>query len=166
MTKVVIVGEIYYGDRYPDQGLPPGQGGHPSHPIAPGGQPPGYWGGVAPPTVGNPIAPGGQPPGYWGGSAPPYPDQGLPGQPPGYWGGVAPPHPDQGLPPGGEEIPPDELPLPEPPAEYSDDLVIAIRKPGQPWEVRAYDIQPDQGQPQPTPQSSPPRAPTQGGKRR
>jgi hypothetical protein len=40
----------------------------------------------------NPIAPGGQPPGIWGG-APSYPDQGLP---PGFGGG----HPGQGLPGG------------------------------------------------------------------
>jgi hypothetical protein len=69
----------------------------PSHPIVnppPGqpGQPPGYWGGVAPPWVDNtlpgwqprpshPIAPGGRPPGIWGGP-PLYPDQGLPGPQP------------------------------------------------------------------------------------
>jgi hypothetical protein len=59
--------------------------------------------------------------------------------------------PDQGLPPGGEEIPPDQLPLPEPPEDHKDDLVIAVYRPGQGWEVQAYDVQPDQGQPQPTP---------------
>jgi hypothetical protein len=84
-------------------GPPPGFWGGvapplPTHPIAPGGLPPGFWGGVAPPVATHPIAPGGPPPGYWGGVAPPHPDQGLPGVPPGYWGGVAPPHPDQGLP--------------------------------------------------------------------
>jgi hypothetical protein len=112
MTRVVIVGEIYNAD------LSVGGGPIPPSP----GQPPGYWGGVAPPYPdqglpggqphpSHPIAPGGRPPGYWGGVAPPYPDQGLPGsqphpshpiapggQPPGYWGGVAPPYPDQGLP--------------------------------------------------------------------
>jgi hypothetical protein len=50
----------------PDQGLP--------------GQPPGIW--PSPGHPSHPIAPGGQPPGYWGGVAPPYPDQGLPGRPP------------------------------------------------------------------------------------
>jgi len=56
-----------------------------SHPIAPGGPPPGYWGGVAPPLPTHPIAPGGpggSPPGYWGGVAPPYVDIGLPGSQP------------------------------------------------------------------------------------
>ena len=96
MTKIIIVGEAYYSDLRPDQGLP--------------GQPPGIWGGPPlypdiggpgwQPRPGHPIAPGGRPPGIWGGP-PTYPDQGLPGQPPGYWGGVAPPHPDQGLPPSG-----------------------------------------------------------------
>jgi len=65
-----------------------------------GGQPPGYWGGIAPPLPTHPIAPGGQPPGYWGGVAPPWvshpiapggPEVTHPiapgGQPPGYWGG-------------------------------------------------------------------------------
>jgi hypothetical protein len=70
---------------YPDIGGPGSQPG-PSHPwVPPGpGQPPGYWGGVAPPYPdqglpgsqphpSHPIAPGGQPPGYWGGVAPPFP---------------------------------------------------------------------------------------------
>jgi hypothetical protein len=88
----------------PDQGLP--------------GQPPGYWGGVAPPLPTHPIAPGGRPPGYWGGVAPPYPDQGLPGQPPGYWGGVAPPWVSHPIAPGGK--PPGiwgggNVPMPTPP---------------------------------------------------
>jgi hypothetical protein len=72
---VTFQGILFYSDTGVGGGPMPG-GPHPAHPIAPGGPPPGYW----------------------GGSAPPYPDQGLPGQPPGYWGGVAPPYPDQGLP--------------------------------------------------------------------
>jgi hypothetical protein len=75
MTRIIIVGEAYYSDLRPDQGLPgqpPGYwgGGNvpmPTPPIAPGGSPPGYWGGVAPPFPTHPIAPGGQPP---------YPSQG------------------------------------------------------------------------------------------
>jgi hypothetical protein len=45
----------------------------------------GVGGGPMPggPIASHPIAPGGPPPGYWGGVAPPHPDQGLPGQPPG-----------------------------------------------------------------------------------
>jgi hypothetical protein len=115
---------------YPDQGLP-GQPPRPTHPIAPGGQPPpGYWGGSSPhPDQGLP----GQPPGYWGGVAPPYPDQGLPGQPPGYWGGSS-PHPDQGLPgpqppPGGTEVPEDvytPAPIPE---ELASQYVVSVYDP-------------------------------------
>jgi hypothetical protein len=104
---VTFQGILCFSDTGVGGGPMPG-GPHPSHPIAPGGPPPGYWGGVAPPYpdqglpgqqpgVSHPIAPGGRPPGIWGGP-PLYPDQGLPGQPPGYWGGVAPPYPDQGLP--------------------------------------------------------------------
>jgi len=93
----------------------PGPGGpvYPAHPIAPGGpppypdqglpgQPPGYWGGVAPPLPTHPIAPGGRPPGIWGG-APPYVDIGGPGPqpiptppiylPPGTIPGAHPEHP-------------------------------------------------------------------------
>jgi hypothetical protein len=92
----------------PLSGIP----GVPTHPIAPGGQPPGIWGGAPPyvdiggpgqqPGISHPIAPGGQPP---------YPSQGpgFPthpiapgGQPPGYWGGVAPPYPSHPIAPGGQ----------------------------------------------------------------
>jgi hypothetical protein len=75
-----------------------GSGGHPDQGLPQ--PPPGYWGGVAPPTVTHPIAPGGPPPGYWGGVAPPLPTHPIApgGQPPGYWGGVAPPWVDNTLP--------------------------------------------------------------------
>jgi hypothetical protein len=153
---------------YPDQGLPPGS-------------PPGIWGGPPlypdqglpgqPPRPTHPIAPGGRPPGIWGGP-PTYPDQGLPGQPPGYWGGVAPPYPDQGLPggqggvpthpihipgipdqglPPGEPVPPDQIVMPEPPAEYQNDLIVSVYRPGQGWTTTSYTVAPDQGQPAPTP---------------
>src|SRR5580765_2515605 len=77
----------------------PGQPAHPiaaptvTHPIAPGGPPPGYWGGVAPPQPTHPIAPGGPPPGYWGGVAPPQPTPPIwiPIPPPP--GGAKPEHP-------------------------------------------------------------------------
>ena len=100
-------------------------------PQPPTGQPPGYWGGIAPPWVDNtlpgqpprpthPIAPGGRPP---------YPSQGpgFPtnpiapgGPPPGYWGGVAPPWVDNTLPGGGGGKPPGiwgggNVPMPTPP---------------------------------------------------
>jgi hypothetical protein len=133
---------------YPDQGLP-GQPPRPTHPIAPGGRPPGIWGG--PPTYPDQGLPG-QPPGYWGGVAPPYPDQGLPGG----QGGV-PTHPihipglpDQGLPPG-EPVPPDQIVMPEPPPAYQDDIIVSVYKPGQGWTTTSYTVAPDQGQPTPTP---------------
>jgi hypothetical protein len=104
---LALITPIGMGGR-PDQGLP--------------GQPPGYWGGVAPPWVDNtlPVPPGGAPPGYWGGVAPPYPDQGLPGhqprpshpiapggRPPGIWGGgnVPMPSPPIYFPPPGSPPP-------------------------------------------------------------
>jgi hypothetical protein len=83
--------------------------------------PPGYWGGVAPPFPTHPIAPGGPPPGIWGGP-PLYPDIGGPGpQPPSgahpsqpiYW----PPYPSQGpgFPTNPIVLPPDLPPtMPDP----------------------------------------------------
>ena len=95
MGKVYISGIV---DAEPiGSAVPPGV---PTHPIAPGGPPPGYWGGVAPPQPTHPIAPGGPPPGYWGGVAPPWVSHPIapggpevthpiaPGGPPlGIWGG-------------------------------------------------------------------------------
>jgi len=139
---------------YPDQGLP--------------AQPPGYWGGVAPPypDQGLPGGQGGRPsqpiyhPGHPDHGLPAYPDQGLPGG-----SGGHPAHPihipgvpDQGL-PEPTPVPPDQVTDPEIPAEFNDDLVIAVKQPGsEEWTYSAYTVQPDQGQPQPTPQ--------QGGRRR
>jgi hypothetical protein len=78
--------------------------GFPTHPIAPGGQPPGIWGGAPPyvdiggpgsqPRPSHPIAPGGQPPGFWGGIAPPVvgyplpPTDGDGDKPPVIWPGT------------------------------------------------------------------------------
>ena len=159
------------GGNYPDQGLP-GQPPRPAHPIAPGG------GGGSPshpiyhpghPDHGLPAYPDqGLPGGGQGGSPshpiyhPGHPDHGLPaypdqGLPPGQSGGQ-PSHPihipgvpDQGL-PEGQPIPDNELPpIPVPP-EYQDDLVIGVKQPGSTeWTFTAYDVQPDQGQPAPTP---------------
>ena len=56
------------------------------------------------------------------------PDQGLP------------PFPSQGLPEGGTDIPSNELPMPQPPQEYEDDLIVAVKKPNESeWTVKAYD---------------------------
>lgn len=84
--------------NYVDIGGPgpqPGPG-RPTHPIY---NPPYPSQGPGFPT--HPIAPGGAPPGIWGGSGQPYPDAGFPGPqpggPPGIWGGPwQPPHPSQG----------------------------------------------------------------------
>ena len=117
------------GGPRPDQGLPGGQGGHPSQPI--------YH------------------PGHPDHGLPPFPDQGLPGQ--GQGGRPdqgLPPFPSQGLPEGGTDIPSNELPMPEPPQEYENDLIVAVKKPNETeWTVKAYDpsLYPDQGGPQPTP---------------
>ena len=107
---------------YPDQGLPGGQGGRPSHPIYHPGHP--DHGLPAHPDQGLPGASGGRP------------DQGLP------------PFPSQGLPEGGTDIPSNELPMPQPPAEYEDDLIIAVKKPHETeWTVKYYDpdLKPDTG---------------------
>lgn len=147
MTKIVIVGEIYYGDRYPDQGLPPGQGGQPSHPIHYPGSP------------SQPI----YHPGHPDHGHIPYPDQGLPGQGGGSGGsGGHPSHPihipgvpDQGL-PQPEPIPPEGVTPPTIPPGHEDDLVIAVRQPNSDeWTYSAYDVAPSQGQPQPTPHAPP-----------
>jgi hypothetical protein len=95
--------------------------GVPTHPIAPGGPPPGYWGGVAPPYVDIGL-PGPQPPsgahpshpiwrpdlGFWGGYRPPYVDIGPPGQQPGIW-------PSPGVPTHPIVLPPDLPPTLPPP---------------------------------------------------
>jgi hypothetical protein len=105
----------------------PQPGHHPSHPIAPGGRPPGIWGGppnypdqglpgpqptpgwppVAMPPIYYPGAPG-RPPGVISGGPgslppwvmPPIAPGGQPGgQPPGIWGGKPPEWVDNTLPP-------------------------------------------------------------------
>lgn len=140
---------------YPDQGLPGGGqgGGQPSHPInIPGlgpvhpivipGTPPGQPGSPTNPIYipGNPSHPWVPPAGGGGGSGghPSHPIH-IPGVP------------DQGL-PEGEEIPSNELPpIPVPP-EHADDLIIGVRQPNsEEWTFTAYDVAPDQGQPQPQP---------------
>lgn len=95
---------------------------------------------------------------------PGHPDHGLPSspghpgnRPPGSGGGG---HIDNELPEGGEDIS-NELPIPPPPPDYSDDLVIAIHKPGATeWEVKAYEqgTGPDNTlPPTPEPKSAPRR---------
>lgn len=109
MTRVVIVGEMFYSDLSAGHPIAPGGPppiastgpGFPTHPIAPGGQPPGIWGGGGVgnyPDAGFPGPQPGGPVGIW--PSPGYPDQGLPGpqphpshpiapggRPPGIWGG-------------------------------------------------------------------------------
>jgi hypothetical protein len=96
---------------YPDNSLPGGQGGVPSHPIY---MPPYPSQGPGFPT--HPIAPGGSP----------YPDQGLPGGSGGYPSHpiYMPPYPSQGpgfpthpIAPGGGYYPDNALPIPPEPTE-------------------------------------------------
>lgn len=99
--------------------------GYPAHPIAPGGSPPGIWGGagglppwVMPPIYYPPGGGGGSPPGFWGPPGPwPTPPIAMPpsiwppggnppggggGSPPGFWGPPGPwPTPPINLPGGG-----------------------------------------------------------------
>jgi hypothetical protein len=90
--------------------------GYPAHPIAPGGRPPGIWGG-------NDPFPGyGLPPGYGIWPSPGYPAHPLPGPPPGYWGGSSEPFPGYGLPGGGPPsvwggTPAHPIVIPPPPPE-------------------------------------------------
>ena len=116
------------GNR-PDNTLPGGQGGHPSQPI--------YH------------------PGHPDHGLPAFPSQGLPGQQPGRPDQGLPPFPSQGLPEGGTDIPSNELPMPQPPADYADDTIVAVKRPDEEWVVKAYeDVQPDQGlPPHPSPKS-------------
>ena len=111
---------------HPDHGLP-SQPGHPSHPI--------YH------------------PGHPDHGLPAHPDQGLPGGSGGRPDQGLPPFPSQGLPPGGTDIPSNELPMPEPPPDHAEDVIVAVHRPGEEWVVKAYDAdaRPDQGLP-PTPE--------------
>jgi hypothetical protein len=167
MSRVVIIGDIYYADLYPGNALPGGGGypsqpihhpGHPDHglpsqPGHPGNRPPGSWGGPVDPGWGQ----GGMP--HPGGGPiyhPGHPDHGLPSQPghPGNRppGSGRPPRPDNSLPisdridnalPDGEEIEIDNE-LPEVPAEYADKVIVAVKKPNEEWVVKAYDdVSPD-----------------------
>jgi hypothetical protein len=95
MTKIVIVGEMFYSDLGIGGGpvYPPSSPGYPAHPIAPGGPAgPPSWG-ISIDRPSHPIAPGGPPLGIWGGAPPTYPDIGGPapqppsGPPLGIWGG-------------------------------------------------------------------------------
>jgi hypothetical protein len=96
---------------YPDQGLPGGSPGSPSHPIYHPGHP----------DHGQPSHPIHYP------GSPSHPIYGQGGQPshPIHIPGV----PDQGLPPG-ETIPPEEVTPPQLPEGHEDDLVVAVKQPG------------------------------------
>ena len=127
MTQLYVILPVG-GSGQIDNTLPGGQGGSPSHPI--------YH------------------PGHPDHGLPAHPDQGLPGQGGGRPDRGLPPFPSQGLPPGGTDIPSNELPMPQPPEEYADELIIAEKKPNETeWTVKAYDpnLKPDQG-PTPTPE--------------
>jgi hypothetical protein len=125
-----------YHPGHPDHGLPSAPG-HPWLPGHIGGRP-----GVSPPIYhpGHPdhgLPPGGghvSPPIYHPG----HPDHGLPSAP-GHpsTGPVYPPgQPDQGLPPGTPvTINP---PLPPPPGDLAQQIIIAVYKPGEGWKAQSY----------------------------
>jgi hypothetical protein len=121
MTKVTIVGEMYYselsvggGPIYPPPGSPPGiwpSPGHPDQGLPPSGV--GVW--PSPGRPSHPIAPGGAPPSIW--PSPGRPDQGLPPSGVGVW--PSPGHPAQGgpFPTNPIYIPPGLPPVDPPPAD-------------------------------------------------
>jgi hypothetical protein len=116
MTKVVIVGEIFYSDLAPGQGLPPLSPGAPAHPIY---GPPPYPDQGLPPGPSHPIAP-------------PPPIVGI-------WPGPTPGHPIV-IPPGTPVTPPPTLPTP--PGELANQMVVAIYIPGQGWTTSSYPLTP------------------------
>lgn len=125
-VPITIHGTMYYSDVGVGGGPMPGGPGV-SHPIAPGGPPPGVWPPPGRPDQGLP----GQPPGIWpspGHPSHPIAPGGQPGQPPGIWGG-APAYPDQGLPPSA------------PPG------MILVWIPGHGWTYIQAGVRPDQGLP-------------------
>ena len=152
MTKVVIVGDIFYSELGVGGGpiIPPGPppgvwpGPAPGHPWVPpqGGPPPGVWPGPGP---SHPIVIPGVPPGQPGSPQHPiyvpiYPDQGLPPGSPGY-----PSHPIQGVGPGPGHpwVPPEGETLPPPPADIADNTVVAVwQPPTQTWTVTVYEAKP------------------------
>jgi hypothetical protein len=171
MTRIVIVGEMFYSDLSIGGGpIIPGPG-QPSHPWVPPGQAPGY---PSHPIYNPPYPDQGLPPGSPGSPTHPWvpPQAGVPSHPiynpaypahpiynppPGYWGGVAPPHPDQGLPPippgtpSHPWVPPEGEQLPPPPEDIADSTVVAVWKPEtQTWTVTVYE---PSHQPEPTPQA-------------
>jgi hypothetical protein len=87
----------------------PVEAGMPSHPIAPGGPPPGVW--PPPGQPGHPIAPGGPPPGVWPPPGQPAHPIAPGGRPPGFWGGGSEPFPTPPIyvGPPAEEPPPGDI---------------------------------------------------------
>ena len=110
-------------------------------------------GGITDPGFGNIGGVGGVDPGYGRPIFHPgHPDHGLPShghpgnRPPGSGGGG---HIDNELPEGGTDIS-NELPMPPPPPEHTEDLIIAIKRAGvTEWTVKAYDTDASAGTPLP-----------------
>jgi hypothetical protein len=127
------------GEPTPPIYYPPGiwPPGFPTHPIAPGGPPPGIWPGPGYPA--HPIAPGGPPPVIWPGPgypAPPIYYPPYPSQPP----FPTPPINIGGPPPWGIPLPPGIWPSPGYPAH-------PIAPGGPPPSVWPGPGRPDQGLP-------------------
>lgn len=93
---------------------------------APGGNPPGIWGGSNEGFPTHPIAPGGRPPGIWGGSNEGFPTHPIaPGGPPPHVAHPIPPivwpePPPGSRPPGGGDTGTPEHPINLPPTALGD----------------------------------------------
>jgi hypothetical protein len=88
--QVTIMGVMTWDDPAPSVPV------YPTHPIAPGGPPPGIW--PSPGHPAHPIAPGGPPVGIW--PSPGVPTHPIAGPPPGIW--PSPGHPAHPIAPGGQ----------------------------------------------------------------
>jgi len=135
-------------------GPPPGiwpSPGYPAHPIAPGGPPPGIW--PSPGHPAHPIAPGGQPPGIWPSPGQPAHPIAPGGPPPGIW--PSPGVPTHPIAPGGEGGEGGEQ---QPPVQAVTGwgpnvgwFVVYVPTPGTPVPTPSTGQTPPEGQPSATP---------------
>ena len=119
VALVTVLGDAPPGLGHPDQGLP-GGGAYPDQGLPGGGAHPGN----RPPGSG--AHPGNRPPGSGA-----HPGNRPPGS--GSGGQI-----DNSLPEGEPiEINP---PLPDPPPQYADKVVVAVKKPDEPWKATAFEV--------------------------
>lgn len=132
MTRIVIVGEMFYSDLSVGGGpMPPSAGG----PVDPGYGRPG-WSPVDP-GYGRPDwapgHPGNRPPGSWDGTHPGN-------RPPGSWDGSRPDNSlPETMPQGGTEVPPDVFPPPPVPEEIASQYIVSVYNPKtMTWTTKSY----------------------------